>query len=97
MTKLVGFLQKKGDFTNKESGEVIEYDNLELYVMTNEKEGVIGNCAYTAKAKTNELKLVGCKELKEAIGHEVYLITDLTAKPDENGKMRVLVSKLVCM
>lgn len=95
MYKLIGFLKKEGNFLNKDSGEMIEYNNTELYLITDEKEDVVGLTPIAAKAKTEELQLIGAKDLNEALNKEVYPITDLTAKPDENGRMRMLVNKLV--
>lgn len=96
MIKLVGYLQSKGNFTNKETGQLVDYDNTELFCLTDEKEGVKGLFPITAKAKTEELKIIGkANNLDDALQKEVYLITDLTAKKDENGKQRLNVAKIM--
>lgn len=95
MFKFIGYQQKEGNFPNKETGEIVEYKNTDLYFVTDEKEGVTGLSAIVSKAKSDELKLIGAKSLDEALNKEVYVITDLTAKTDEKGKARVFVSKLV--
>ena len=95
MYKLIGFQVKKGNFTNKDTGELVEYDKTELYLITDEKEGVKGFMPATASAQNDTFKIIGVKTLEEAINKEVYVITDLTAKPDENGRMRLNVQKLV--
>ena len=73
----------------------MEYDKTELYLITDEKEGVKGFMPATASAQNDTFKIIGAKTLEEAINKEVYVITDLTAKPDENGRMRLNVQKLV--
>lgn len=95
MYKLIGYQVKKGNFPKKETGELVEYDKTELYLVTDEKEGVKGLMPATAAANNESFKLIGAKTLDEAINKEVYVITDLTAKPDENGRMRLNVQKLV--
>lgn len=95
MYKLIGYQIKKGNFTNKESGELIEYDKTDLYLITDEKENVKGYMPASATANNENFKLIGAKTLEEALGKEVYVITDLTAKPDENGRMRLNVQKMV--
>ena len=95
MQKLIGFTQKKGNFTNKDTGELVEYDNTELYLLTDEKEGVTGLMPIVARAKSDQLKIINAKNLDEAINKEVYAIVDMTNKTDENGRTRMLVSKLV--
>lgn len=95
MIKLIGYLRKQGNFTNKDSGELVAYDNIELYFTSNEKPDVKGLYCDSAKAKTEDLKVINAKDLDAAIGKEVYLITDLTKKTDEQGKARIMVEKVV--
>ena len=95
MYKLIGFQVKKGNYPKKDTGELVEYDKTELYLITDEKEGVKGFMPATASAQNDTFKIIGVKTLEEAINKEVYVITDLTAKPDENGRMRLNVQKLV--
>lgn len=95
MYKLIGFQVKKGNYPKKDTGELMEYDKTELYLVTDEKEGVKGFMPATASAQNDTFKIIGAKTLDEAINKEVYVITDLTAKPDENGRMRLNVQKLV--
>lgn len=95
MYRLIGFQVKKGNFPNKDTGELVEYDKTELYLLTDEKEGVKGFMPATASAQNDTFKIIGAKTLDEALNKEVYVITDLTAKPDKEGKMRLNVQKLV--
>ncbi len=74
MIKLVGYQQKKGTFTNEKTGEVIEYDNYELYCMTDEDEKVKGLMTVTHKIKAEELVIKGAKDLDELINKEIDLV-----------------------
>lgn len=95
MIRLVGYQQKKGNFTQKETGELVEYDNTELYYTTDEKSEVKGVYADSAKAKTEQLKIIGAKTLDDAIGKEVYLIVDVTTRTDKDDKARLNIGKIV--
>lgn len=95
MYKLVGYQEKKGNFTNKETGEVVEYHNYELFYVTDEKPDVKGCYADSATAKAKDLRIKGAKTLEECLGKEVYLIADLTARTDEQGRARLNVSSIV--
>ena len=95
MYKLIGYQKKEGSFTNKDTGELVEYNNIDLFYVTDEKDGVKGLFCDSARAKADELKFTGCKTLDEALNKEVYLIADLTAKADENGRSRLTVARLV--
>ncbi len=97
MYKLIGYQQKKGNFTNKDTGELVEYNNVELFYCTDEKPGVKGLFCDSARAKMDDLKFTGCKSLDEALNKDCYLIADLTAKADEEGKTRMLVSRIVVL
>ncbi len=95
MTKLIGYQKKEGKFTNKETGEVIEYNNTQLYCVTDEKEDVKGLMAIELKAKTEDLQIIGAANIDAALNKEVYLITDITGKADENGKIKNLIAKII--
>lgn len=95
MFKIIGYERKQGQFPNKETGEIVKYDNYELYYVTDEKDNLKGLFADGARAKAEELQIIGAKDLDEALNKEVYLISDLLAKPDENGRVRVNINKIV--
>lgn len=97
MYKLLGYERKTGEFTNKETGEIVKYDNYDLFYVTDEKENVKGLYCDSARAKVDELKLTGAKDLDEALDKEVYLMVDLTAKTDENGRARLNVGRIVVL
>ena len=95
MYKLIGYQEKKGKFLNKETGEQVDYHKYDLFYVTDEKEGVKGFCADCASASAKDLRIKGAKTLDECLNKEVYLIADLTARTDENGKARLNVSNIV--
>lgn len=98
MFRLVGYEEKKGTLPpDKETGEVKEYHNFDLHFLTDEKSEVVGHATFTGKARASDLKLTGAKELKELIGKEVYPITDMTARKDEEGKVRQMIVRLVAV
>ena len=96
MFKFVGYEEKKGMLpVDEKTGEVKEYHNYDLHFVTDEKDGVTGHAVFSGKARAADLKLTGAKELKELIGKDVYPITDLTARKDEEGKVRQMIVRLV--
>ena len=97
MFKLMGYEEKKGEFTDKSTGEVKTYHNYDLHYVTDEKDGVKGFFCDSARAKAADLQLKGCKTLDDALNKEVYLIADLTAKVDEEGKSRMMIKTIVCL
>jgi hypothetical protein len=102
MFKLVGYEEKKGTLpVDEKTGEVKEYHNYDLHFLTDEKtdekNGVFGLTTFSGKARAADLKLTGAKELKELFGKEVYPITDLTARKDEEGKVRQMIIRLVAV
>ena len=99
MYKLIGYERKQGSFTHKDSGEIVEYDNYELFYVTDEKrsDNMKGLFCDSARAKVADLKFSGCKNIDEALNKEVYFIVDLTAKADENGRARLNVDRIVVL
>ena len=97
MFKFVGYERKQGSFVNKETGEKVEYDNVELYVTgdATEKPGVVGMFCDSFPAKMEKLKITGAKSLDELIGKPVILVQDLTAKVDEFGKSKVSIARII--
>lgn len=95
MYKLLGYEQKQGTFTNKDTGEVIQYNNVDLHYVTDEKQKVKGLFCDSVKAKMDELQFTNAKSLDECLNKEIYLIFDPTQKTDENGKTRMMVARIV--
>jgi len=57
MTKCIGYQKKKGDFTKEGTTEKIFYDNIILYLISDEvPEGVIGKTVSEIKIKTDAIK-----------------------------------------
>lgn len=97
MFKLMGYERKTGSFPNKQTGEVVEYDNYVLHYQTDEKKGVKGLYCDNADAKAENLIIAGAKSIDECIGKEVALVADLTAKTDNEGKARIQISKILVL
>lgn len=98
MFKLVGYEEKKGTLpVDEKTGEVKEYHNYDLHFIADEKPGVVGCAAFSGKARAADLQLVGAKELKDLLGKEVYPISDLFARKDEDGKSRQMIVRLIAV
>ena len=73
--KLIGFRRQKGTFTNQETGQVIDYDNVIFQAVHKPiAPGVIGEqCSdFKVPARFLEDRLKGdCIELKQLIGKNV--------------------------
>lgn len=97
MFKLVGYERKTGSFPNKETGEIINYDNYDLFYVADaaEKPGVVGMFCDCVPAKADKLKITGAKTLDELLNQPVILVQDLTAKVDEFGKSKVSISRII--
>ncbi len=58
MIKVVGFETKKGSFTNQQTGEVIDYDNLIIYYVSDLKKEVEGLYSSEIKIKSKDIKKI---------------------------------------
>ena len=56
MIKVVGFETKKGSFTNQQTGEVIDYDNLIIYYVSDLKKKLRAYIHQKLKLKVKTLK-----------------------------------------
>ena len=107
MVYFAGYVRKTGTFPNKESGEIVNYDNYELSVLLcpDEFAGSSGYRASVFPAKPDKLKIIGAESLDDLLptvgedGHFVFkpviLVQDLTAKVDEFGKSKVSISRII--
>lgn len=77
MYKLIGAKHKQGDFIDAANNKV-QYDYISLYFVSDEGEVDFGQVAGVVKAKPDQLKIEGAKNLAEAVGREVVLVPDLT-------------------
>lgn len=72
MIKVVGFEKKKGTFTNQQTGEVIEYDNIILYCTNDSIDNVHGSYVSEIKVKSSDFsKICGGFKPEELIDHEI--------------------------
>ena len=99
MLKLMGYEIRKGSFTNKSTGELVEYNNVTLHYQTDEKKSVKGLFCDNADAKMDDLQIIDVKTgknvtLDDCVNKDVILATDMTAKTDNEGKARLQVGKI---
>lgn len=55
MTKFIGYKRKKGSFTNKDTGEVVAYDNYDLYFITGNVPDIVGYYPSEYRVKGNAI------------------------------------------
>lgn len=72
MIKVMGYQRKKGDFVS-EDGRKVEYDNIELYVFTDEAQEVTGYFCDTLKLPFKETSFLGVNNVSELINREIAL------------------------
>lgn len=71
MTKVIGYELSNGDFTN-DKGDVISYDNIKLYTITDSFENIVGCGSSMIKIKrTDFTKLTGLKFPDDLIDKEI--------------------------
>lgn len=97
MIKLVGYERKTGNMVNKQTAEVIEWDNYVLHYITDERPEVKGVFADNVTAKVEGLQLHGCKTIDEALNKQVMFGMDMTAKIDAEGKGKLNVNRIVVL
>lgn len=79
MTILKGYERKTGSFTNKITGENIEYDNYVIHYVTDEREEVTGWYAQNIKCKAKSFQIVGAKSIDDLLEKEIMIVMDPTA------------------
>lgn len=72
MIKVMGYQRKKRDFTS-EDGRKVEYDNIELYVFTDEAQEVTGYFCDALKLPFKEDSFLGVNNVSELINKEIAL------------------------
>lgn len=72
MIKVMGFQRKQGDFI-AEDGRKVQYDNVELYVFTDEAQDVTGYFCDTLKLPFKTESFVGVNNVSELINREISL------------------------
>lgn len=73
MIKVVGIKESKGEFTPEGKKEVIVFNNMMLYVNTDENEGVIGYSTGSIKVKVDRVQRVGFQTWEELIDHKIMV------------------------
>ena len=78
-TILRGYERKTGSFTNKATGELIQYDSYTLHLTSDDREEVTGLFCDYIKCKAGSFKVIGAPDLDHLLDREVILAMDLTA------------------
>ena len=73
MIKVVGVKESKGEFTPEGKKEAIVFNNMMLYVITDENEGVIGYSTGSIKVKVERVSCVGFEKWEDLIDHEIMV------------------------
>ena len=72
-TKFIGFQRKNGSFTSKETGELVVYDNYDLYFITGGVPDVVGYYP-------TEFKKIKGGDLRKIIGYDSKAGDDVVLK-----------------
>ena len=79
-TLLMGFENSNGTMTDKRTGEVIQWDNMIIHVMSNDRAETNGWFCDHIKCKSKNAVVLGAENLEALLYHPVYLQYDITAK-----------------
>ena len=82
-TVLRGYEHSQGQFTDKKTGELVDYENFKIHYTTDERKEVAGLYCDHIKCKGDSFKLVGVDTLDEALNREVLLMWDPTSDPEK--------------
>ena len=58
MTKFIGYKRKHGKFTDKETGELVNYDNYDLYFITCDVPDIVGYYPSSYRLKKDTIRKV---------------------------------------
>lgn len=72
-TKFIGFKRKNGSFTNEKTGEVINFDNYDLYFITGGVPDITGYYPSSYKIKSNAVRQILGMDVK--VGDNEVLAT----------------------
>ncbi|MCD8328936.1 MAG: hypothetical protein LUC25_07595 [Ruminococcus sp.] len=74
MTKVIGYEYSKGEFTS-DKGDVISYDNIKIYTITDVFQNIVGCGSSMLKIKRDELfKLTGLNNPDDLLDKEIFPI-----------------------
>lgn len=79
-TILLGYENSNGSMTDKRTGELIQWDNMIIHVMTDDRAEVCGWFCDHIKCKTKNVDVIGAVSLESLLYKPVYLQYDITAK-----------------
>lgn len=91
MVVLKGFKRKVGQMVNKDSGELIKWDNYDLYFETDEDHDVVGIKPLIQAARAADLQVMGAASLEDLLGKPCFVMHDMDVKTDENGRAKMFV------
>ena len=90
-----GFKRKTGQMVNKDSGELIKWDNFDLYFETDEDKDVVGLKPLVQSARAAAFNVYGAPKLEDLIGKAVFVMHDMDVKTDENGRAKMYVNMIM--
>lgn len=79
-TILMGYENNAGTMTDKRTGEMIQWDNMIVHVITDDRAEVSGWFCDHIKCKTKNVDVIGAESLEALKYKPVYLQYDITAK-----------------
>lgn len=80
MTKLIGYKHKKGSFPNKETGEIVEYDNFDLYFITGNVPDIVGYFPSEYRVKANVIRQILAIDSKTPESDVLNILHDMINK-----------------
>ena len=86
-----GFKRKTGQMVNKDTGELIKWDNFELYFESDEDKDVVGRKPLIQAARAADLQVMGAPSLDALLDKACFVMHDMDVKTDENGKSKMYV------
>jgi len=91
MVVLVGFKRKVGQMVNKDTGELIKWDNYDLFFESDEDKDVSGVKPLIQTARAADLQIIGAESLEVLLKRPCFVLHDMDVKTDENGRAKMYV------
>lgn len=93
MIKVMGWRRKKGSFVSEDK-RTVEYDNIELYIFTNEVPEVNGYFCDMVKVPFKQESLIGTNNFSDLLNQEIELVYQvLGVKEPKLTAVRLLPGK----
>lgn len=83
MTQIVGFVRKTGAF--EKDGKSINYDNYNVFYLTDENSAVVGMGVGECKCPVAKLKILGAKDIAGCVGKKCSLYVDANSSRFRSG------------